>query len=123
MEYDDVMNSQREVVYKRRYNALFGERLRVDLANMIYDTSEIITEDNKANNDYKNFEFELIRYFSMSSPVTADEFSTMAAQDISGIVYKTAFQHYISKMERNAELAFPVIQNVMKHSAISLSVL
>ena len=70
LEYDDVMNSQREVVYKRRYNALFGERLRVDLANMIYDTSEIITEDNKANNDYKNFEFELIRYFSMSSPVT-----------------------------------------------------
>ncbi len=112
LEYDDVMNSQREVVYKRRYNALFGERLRVDLANMIYDTSEIITEDNKANNDYKNFEFELIRYFSMSSPVTADEFSTMTAQDISGTVYKTAFQHYISKMERNAELAFPVIQNV-----------
>jgi preprotein translocase subunit SecA len=112
LEYDDVMNSQREVVYKRRYNALFGERLRVDLANMIYDTSEIITEDNKANNDYKNFEFELIRYFSMSSPITADEFSSMTAQDISGTVYKTAFQHYISKMERNAELAFPVIQNV-----------
>ena len=81
LEYDDVMNAQREVVYKRRYNALFGERLRVDLANMIYDTSEIIVEDNKANNDYKNFEFELIRYFSMSSPVTADEFATMTAQD------------------------------------------
>ena len=112
LEYDDVMNSQREVVYKRRYNALFGERLRVDLANMIYDTSEIIVEDNKANNDYKNFEFELIRYFSMSSPVTADEFATMTAQEVSGTVYKTAFQHYISKMERNAELAFPVIQNV-----------
>jgi len=112
LEYDDVMNSQREVVYKRRYNALFGERLRVDLANMIYDTSEIIVEDNKANNDYKNFEFELIRYFSMSSPVTADEFATMTAQEVSGTVYKTAFQHYISKMERNAELAFQVIQNV-----------
>ena len=112
LEYDDVMNSQREVVYKRRYNALFGERLRVDLANMIYDTSEIITEGNKANNDYKNFEFELIRYFSMSAPVSADEFASKTTQEIAGTVYKNAFQHYISKMERNAELAFPVIQNV-----------
>ena len=63
LEYDDVMNSQREVVYKRRHHALFGERLRVDLANMIYDTSEGIAETNKGANDYKNFEFELIRYF------------------------------------------------------------
>ena len=69
LEYDDVMNAQREVVYKRRYNALFGERLSVDIANMIFDTAEVITEDNKAAQDYKNFEFELIRYFSISSPV------------------------------------------------------
>ena len=82
LEYDDVMNSQREVVYKRRYHALFGERLRVDLANMIYDTSEGIAETNKAANDFKNFEFELIRYFSMSSPITEAEFDKLSAQDI-----------------------------------------
>ena len=58
LEYDDVMNAQREVVYKRRHHALFGERLRVDLANMIFDTSELITETNKGANDFKNFEFE-----------------------------------------------------------------
>ena len=68
LEYDDVMNAQREVVYKRRRHALHGERLRVDLANMIYDTAEAITESNKQANDFKNFEFELIRFFSMSSP-------------------------------------------------------
>jgi preprotein translocase subunit SecA len=79
---------------------------------MIYDTSEIITEENKANNDFKNFEFELIRYFSMSCPISSDAFSEMTPLDIAGKVYKTAFQHYLSKMERNAELAFPVIQNV-----------
>ncbi|MEC8324298.1 MAG: preprotein translocase subunit SecA, partial [Bacteroidota bacterium] len=73
LEYDDVMNAQREVVYKRRFNALNGERLRVDLANMVYDTAEIITETNKAANDYKNFEFELIRYFSMSAPMSKSE--------------------------------------------------
>jgi len=115
LEYDDVMNSQREVVYKRRYNALFGERLRVDLANMIYDTSEIISEENKASNNFKNFEFELIRYFSMSSPISLDEFSEMSSLEIAGKVYKTAFQHYLTKMERNAELAFPVIKNVYEN--------
>ena len=112
LEYDDVMNSQREVVYKRRRHALHGERLRVDLANMIYDTSEGIAETNKEANDYKNFEFELIRYFSMSSPVTEAEFSKSSPQELAGIIYKAAFEHYRAKMERNAEMAFPVIKNV-----------
>jgi preprotein translocase subunit SecA len=112
LEYDDVMNAQREVVYKRRYNALFGERLGVDLANMIFDTSEIIAETNKDANDFKNFEFELIRYFSMSSPVTQEEFGKMDAKALASKVYTTAFKHYKDKMTRNADLAFPVIQNV-----------
>jgi preprotein translocase subunit SecA len=112
LEYDDVMNAQREVVYRRRYNALFGERLRVDLANMIYDTSEIISETNKEANDYKNFEFELIRYFSMSSPITEDEFSKLSTQEISVKIYKAAFNHYKEKMKQSADLAFPVIKNV-----------
>ncbi|WP_111309109.1 preprotein translocase subunit SecA [Confluentibacter sediminis] len=112
LEYDDVMNAQREVVYKRRRHALHGERLRVDLANMIFDTTEIISENNKAANDFKNFEFELIRYFSMSSPITEAEFGKLSAQDITSKVYKEAFNHYKDKMERNAEIAFPVIKNV-----------
>jgi len=112
LEYDDVMNAQREVVYKRRYHALFGERLRVDIANMIYDTSEIISERNKGANDFKNFEFELIRYFSMSSPITESEFSKLSFQEIARKIYHAAFDHYVDKMERNAELAYPVVKNV-----------
>ncbi|MCD2259777.1 preprotein translocase subunit SecA [Psychroserpens luteolus] len=112
LEYDDVMNAQREVVYKRRRHALHGERLRVDLANMIYDTSEGIAENNKAAEDFKNFEFELIRYFSMSSPISEADFKKLSVQDIAGKVYKSAFEHYREKMQRNAELAFPVIENV-----------
>ncbi|UZO79301.1 preprotein translocase subunit SecA [Aquimarina sp. ERC-38] len=112
LEYDDVMNAQREVVYKRRYHALFGERLRVDIANMIYDTAEVITETNKNAVDYKNFEFELIRYFSMSSPVSESDFESQDIQKIAGEVYKAAYQHYQEKMKRNAEIAFPVIKQV-----------
>jgi preprotein translocase subunit SecA len=106
------MNAQREVVYKRRYNALFGDRLSVDIANMIFDTAEVITEDNKAAQDYKNFEFELIRYFSISSPVNQSEFENMNSQEIAGVIYKSALKHYQEKMVRNAEIAFPVIKNV-----------
>ena len=112
LEYDDVMNAQREVVYKRRRHALHGERLRVDLANMIYDTSEGISQTNKDANDFKNFEFELIRFFSMSSPLTEAEFGNLTAQEIAGKIYKAAFSHYKEKMERNAEMAYPVIKNV-----------
>ena len=112
LEYDDVMNAQRVVVYKRRFHALFGERLRVDLANMIFDTSEIIVETNKEANDFKNFEFELIRYFSMSSPISETEFDKLSTKEIASKVYTRAFDHYKDKMTRNADLAFPVIQNV-----------
>ncbi|CAH8295503.1 preprotein translocase subunit SecA [Mariniflexile fucanivorans] len=112
LEYDDVMNAQREVVYKRRHHALFGERLRVDLANMIFDTSEGILETNKTASDFKNLEFELIRYFSMSSPVSEAEFGKLSAQEITGKIYRAAFDHYKEKMTRNADLAFPVIKNV-----------
>jgi len=112
LEYDDVMNAQREVIYKRRRNALHGERLRVDLANMIFDTSEGIAETNKNANDFKNFEFELIRYFSMESPISEAEFGKMNATDIAGTIYKAAFKHYREKMQRAADLAFPVIENV-----------
>ncbi|AEG99987.1 preprotein translocase subunit SecA [Lacinutrix sp. 5H-3-7-4] len=117
LEYDDVMNSQREVVYKRRHHALFGERLRVDLANMIFDTSEGIAETNKNANDFKNFEFELIRYFSMPSPITEDEFNKLSATAITKRIYNAAFDHYKAKMERNAEVAFPVIKDVYENQS------
>ncbi len=112
LEYDDVMNAQREVVYKRRRHALQGERLQVDIANMVYDTCEVVTDTNKAANDYKNFEFELIKYFSITSPVSEGEFEKMSVQDISNKVYKHAYDHYQDKIQRNAETAFPVIKQV-----------
>ncbi len=117
LEYDDVMNAQREVVYKRRRHALQGERLKVDIANMVYDTCEVIVEGNKGANDYKNFEFELIKYFSMTSPVTEAEFGKLSAQEITGKIYKAGYEHYKEKMERNAATAFPVIKQVYEDKA------
>ncbi|WP_349663958.1 preprotein translocase subunit SecA [Cellulophaga lytica] len=117
LEYDDVMNAQREVIYKRRRHALQGERLKLDIANMIYDTCESIAEGNKAASDYKNFEFELIKYFSVTAPITEDEFAKMSTQDIASKIYKVVYEHYQNKMERNAATAFPVIKNVYEDAA------
>lgn len=114
LEYDDVMNSQREVVYKRRRHALHGERLQLDIANMMYDTCELIVSQNKATGDYKNFEFELIRYFSMTAPVSESEFEKANEMELTGKVYKTALQYYTEKTERSAREAFPIIKNVFE---------
>ena len=115
LEYDDVMNAQREVIYKRRYHALFGERLRIDIANMIFDTAEVVTETNKQANDYANFEFEVIRFFSMNPSIDKDQFEKMNIQQITEKLNEDAYEHYQNKIERSAEEAFPVIKNVYEN--------
>jgi preprotein translocase subunit SecA len=115
LEYDDVMNAQREVVYKRRRHALQGERLKVDIANMLFDTCELIVSQNKASNDYKNFEFDLIRYFSITSPVTESEFEKASESDLTGKVYRAAMQYYTEKNERSAREALPIIAGVYEN--------
>lgn len=116
LEYDDVMNAQREVVYKRRRHALHGERLKVDIANMMYDTCELVVEQNKLAEDFKNFEFELIRYFSISAPVTPAEFAKLSAREITGKTYKAVLAHYEEKIARDAREAYPIINNVYENN-------
>jgi preprotein translocase subunit SecA len=116
LEYDDVMNAQREVVYKRRRHALHGERLKVDIANMMYDTCELIVQENKGAGDFKNYEFELIRYFSVTAPITESEFNKLSEMEVTGKTYKAVLAHYEEKVIRNAEEAFPVIKNVYENN-------
>ncbi len=115
LEYDDVMNAQREVIYKRRYNALNGERLQVDIANMLYDTCDQICATNLANKDYKQFEFELIRLFSLTSPVSAETFEQQSVTELTETVYQAALAHYQHKMAENAKRVFPVIKDVYQN--------
>jgi len=112
LEYDDIMNSQREVVYKRRRHALYGDRLQVDIVNMVYDTCESIVMENKATGDYANFEFELIRFSSTSSPFTKEEFMEKTAQELTDALFDVVYKHYTAKVERNAVSVFPVIKEV-----------
>jgi preprotein translocase subunit SecA len=115
LEYDDVMNSQREVVYKRRRHALYGDRLQVDIVNMVYDTCNLLVRENKITNDYQNFEFELIRFSSTSSPFSEEDFKTLTEQELTDQLFDVVYKHYKEKLERSAKAAYPVIKDVYEN--------
>jgi len=115
LEYDDVMNAQREVIYKRRKHALQGDRLKVDIANMLFEVCEEIVINNKQNDDFKNFEFEVISNFSISAPVLEEEFSALEKRALTDKLYDTVFNYYQQKTEINATLTFPVIKQVFEN--------
>lgn len=112
LEYDDVMNAQREVIYKRRRHALSGDRIKLDIANILYDTCEEMVLTNKAANDYKNFEFEIISNFSITSPVLEEQFKETDENTIINSLYELLSDHYNQKITSNAALAYPVIKEV-----------
>ena len=112
LEYDDVMNSQREVIYKKRRHALLGERLSVDIANMMYDVTGDIVEGYHENGDSEGFDFDLIRSFSMDSPVSAEEFRKASSTQITDQVYSKVLQAYKRKVEAISAQAYPVLKDV-----------
>ena len=112
LEYDDVMSAQREVIYKRRKHALQGSRLKLDVLNMLFDTCEEIILNNKAASDYKNFEFEIISNFSMTAPISEEQFSETSEDSLITKLYEALLLHYQEKTELNAQMAFPVIKEV-----------
>ncbi|WP_028121949.1 preprotein translocase subunit SecA [Epilithonimonas tenax] len=112
LEYDDVMNKQRDVIYKRRKNALFGDHLKYDIVNMIYDTAAAIVSQSKATGNYKDFEFDIIKYFTMESPVTESEFASTQIPALTDIVFKAAKEDYDLRLNLLKEKAYPIIENV-----------
>ncbi len=112
IEYDDVMNSQREVIYKKRRHALFGERLAIDIANSVYDTCESIVNEYHDIKDYENFTIEVLRVLATEPPFTQNEFTSLKAQEIIERLYQTAEANYVHKNEYIANKAFPIIKNV-----------
>jgi len=115
LEYDDVMNAQREVIYKRRKHALFGDRLKVDIANMMYDLCERISETNKMANDFKNLDMDMIRNFGINDVVTEDQFNKDDVVTLANRLYDKAFTSYREKGQRSAAEAFKVIKNVYEN--------
>jgi preprotein translocase subunit SecA len=110
LEYDDVMNSQREVIYKRRRHALMGERIENDVANMISDTSKNVVEVHEG--DHENMKFDLFRVMALEIPFKEDEMKGMREDAQIQDITNRAFETFKRKMDRLAEVANPVIKDV-----------
>ena len=115
LEYDDVMNAQRNAIYRKRKNALLGDRIGLDVSNMFYDVIEDIVNDNYPKKDYTNFEFELARYLRIDAPVSEADFSSTNPSDLIDLIYEKAVTAYNEKSERIIQKARPVLEQVFKN--------
>ncbi|MEM9983133.1 MAG: preprotein translocase subunit SecA, partial [Bacteroidota bacterium] len=109
LEYDDVMNIQREQIYKRRKNALFGERLEIDIFNMIYDVCEDIVATLQGPDNYDSFQLEVINVFGFDPTISEDDFGGLPADQLTQQLYEQASQHYHSKNEGLRKHFAPII--------------
>ncbi len=116
LEYDDVMNSQREVVYKRRRHALFGDRLEVDIMNNMYDSIEELVNQH-VGGDYNEFNFELMRMATIESSIKEEEFRKLNPNEITEAIFKQLLDAYTRKIDNIAKQANPVIRNVYENQS------
>lgn len=112
IEYDDVMNAQREVIYKRRRNALYGDKLSIDIANMIYEVASAIVEEYQGQKDFAGFTLECIKNFGIESPFTEQQFNSGKEDDLTQQLFDAVQAHYTERSRLMSEQAFPVIREV-----------
>jgi len=112
IEYDDVMNAQREVIYSRRRNALFGDKLSIDIANMFYDTIEALVSIYHPEKNYDTFNLEFIRLFAMELPISEDEFSKLKMDELVEKLFKEIYNYYTQKKNQIADQIYPFIESV-----------
>ncbi len=114
LEYDDVMNKQRTVIYKKRSHALFGERLALDLDNAFYQVVEGLVLSHKTNNDYEAMKLALIVHAGFDTKITADQFKSTVDNQLVEAVYQEAIAHYEYKRSEMMQQSIPVFKNIRK---------
>jgi preprotein translocase subunit SecA len=117
LDYDDVMNSQREVIYKKRRHALYGERIAVDIANSMYDVCDSIIAEYHDMSDYEGFNLEMLRVLAVELPLTEEEFLKGNPENLVEQVYEIVKEAYKRKVETISQQAYPVIKNVYENKA------
>ena len=114
LEYDDVMNAQREVIYKKRKHALFGDRLSVDISNMMYDLAENLVTENQDSRDFDALRMSLISQMGIEPPFDADTFYARKVDSLTDEVFDKASKAYFDKTRRIGEKTLPVIKDVFE---------
>ncbi|WNB18231.1 preprotein translocase subunit SecA [Marivirga arenosa] len=120
LEYDDVMNSQREVIYKRRKNALYGERLQLDIMNMLFDTCEDIVNNAKATNAFDDFRLSILSTFGVDFEITQEEFDSIKEAELTAKLYDYVYSSYKAKNEKIREKAFPILKDISKNKGATV---
>ena len=117
LEYDDIMNSQREVIYKKRRHALYGERLAIDVSNMMFDVIEQTIIDYQDNKDFEGFKIEMLKVFASEVSYSEKEFFSLSTEEITDKLFGEIFSNYKLKSERIAQKAFPIIKEVYENNS------
>ncbi len=117
LEYDDVMNVQREIIYKRRRHAVFGERLDVEISKMIHELVEFTVEFFQNNADYEGFKYEMYRLFQVEPNVSEEEFLKLDAKEITERLYKEVIDRFQRKMDAIREKVWPFIKDLYEKEA------
>jgi preprotein translocase subunit SecA len=112
LEYDNVMNSQREVIYRRRKNALYGERLQLDIMNMLYQVSEDLVQNAKMADDYESLRLNVLSILGFDYPLDEAKFRKNSPEWLAEELYHEAYAHYNKKNSHIAEQAMPVLKQV-----------
>ncbi len=116
LEYDDVMNNQRTVIYNKRRNALYGDRLSIDISNTFYDTCELLVSEAREQRDYETFNNECIRVFAIESPFTEKELMDGRVKEVTEKLYEVVYGAFVERMQRINDLAFPFIKNIYENT-------
>src|SRR5690554_1479676 len=106
LEYDDVMNAQRKAIYRKRKNALYGDRLDLDISNMFYDTADLIVAQYSGKDNFEEFELSLMRTFVIQSPITLDEYIRDSHEEKVNKIYNATLDRYDEKNKKIAELVY-----------------
>jgi preprotein translocase subunit SecA len=112
LEYDDVMNSQRTIIYKRRKNALSGERLQIDIMNVLYDTCDDIVNNYQGPDNFENFRLEVLRIFGFETKIQIDEFDKGNTNALTQKLYNELSVHYQSKNDALIGAALPMLKQI-----------
>ncbi len=115
LEYDDVMNSQREVIYSKRRNALYGDKLEMDIQNMLYDLCHELTETYQDQKNYAEFKFECIRLFAFESKMDEKDFFQKKPEEAANFLFDELIMHYKHKLETLAIDSYPIIKDLYEN--------
>ena len=115
LEYDDVMNKQRTYIYNRRHHALLGERVGIDIANMMYDLIENLVESYDQPTDYDELSLELMRILTIEPPFTEKEFQDLSKEEKIDRLVEAANENLSRRSERIIEMAMPVIKDFVEN--------